>query len=84
MAFHLAGKIRRATRCSSRRDHATNVATAVSLVLFVWLAHVTVEAGRAHLAAEPERKSALLAWWSGVRLAVRRPGKVLGLCSLPA
>jgi hypothetical protein len=81
LAFHLAGKSGKHAVLESTADRANHVATAVSVVL-LWLATVTVEAGRAHLAAQPERKSAFLAWWSGVRLAVRRPGKVLGLCLL--
>ena len=79
VAFHVAGKIGDDAVLELTSSHATTVATVIT-VLFVWLAHVTVEAGRAHLAAEPERKSALLAWWSGTKLTVRRPGKVLGLC----
>jgi hypothetical protein len=49
--------------------------------LLVWLAHSTVEVGRAYLAAEPERRSAFLAWWKGARLTVRRPLQVLGMCA---
>ena len=79
LAFHLAGKSSDRALLESSADRAKMIATIVS-VLLVWLAHVTVEAGRAHFAAQPERKSALLAWWSGVRLTVRHPLKVLGLC----
>jgi hypothetical protein len=78
-AFHIGGKIGDDAVLESTASHAMTVATVIT-VLFVWLAHSTVEAGRAVLAAEPARKSALLAWWSGVKLTVRRPGKVLGLC----
>ena len=81
LAFHLAGKSGEHATLETSADAAMHWATAVS-VLLVWLAHVTVEAGRAHLAAQPERKSAVLAWWSGVRLAVRRPGKVFAVCLL--
>jgi hypothetical protein len=79
IAFHFAGKSGEHAVVEATSDRATRIATGVS-VLFLWLAHVTVEAGRAHLAAQPERKSTFLAWWSGVRLVLRRPGKVLGLC----
>jgi hypothetical protein len=79
LAFHLANKSAERAVLESSADHAKALATAVS-VLLVWLAHVTVEAGRAHLAAQPERRSAVLAWWSGVRLTVRHPLRVLGLC----
>ena len=49
-------------------------------LIFVLLAHVTLEAGRAHFAAQPQRRSAFLAWWRGVVLLVRHPLRVLGLC----
>ncbi len=39
----------------------------------VWLAHVTLDAGRARLAANPSRRSAFLAWLSGTWLVVRNP-----------
>ncbi len=79
VAFHFAGKSSERAVVEATSDRAMRIATGVS-VLFFWLAHVTLEAGRAHLAAQPERKSAFLAWWGGVRLVLRRPGKVLGLC----
>jgi hypothetical protein len=41
-------------------------------VLF-FLAHLTLDAGRAQLAASPTRRSAFLAWTSGAWLVVRRP-----------
>ena len=81
LAFHLAGKSSEHAVLESTADRAKMIATIVS-VLLVWLAHVTVEAGRAHFAAQPERKSALLAWWAGARLTVRHPLRVLGLCLL--
>jgi hypothetical protein len=52
----------------------------IGAALVVWLAHSTVELGRAVLVAEPERRSAFLAWWTALRLLVRRPLQVLGLC----
>lgn len=79
MAFKLA---------SRANAHATleSVATRNSLLagiaaaLLVWLAASTVETARAVLVAEPERRSALKAWWRGVGLLVRRPGPVLAVC----
>jgi hypothetical protein len=41
-----------------------------------------VEAGRAFFVADPERRSAWGAWWSGVKLTARRPLQVLGLSLL--
>jgi hypothetical protein len=78
-AFHMAHRWSERGVLESTADHATQLAIGVS-VLLVWLAHVTIEAGRAHLAAQPERKSAFLAWWSGVRLTLRHARRVLGLC----
>ena len=63
----------------STASHLSLASGAVA-VLLVWLANVTVDAGRAHFAAEPERRSAFLAWWSGVKLTARHPLDVLGLC----
>jgi hypothetical protein len=81
LAFHLAERSGERAVTEATAERATHLATAVA-VLLLWLANVTLEAGRAHLAAQPERTSAFLAWWSGVRLTVRRPGRVLGLCLL--
>jgi hypothetical protein len=52
----------------------------IGVAVLVWLALSTVEVGRAVLVAEPERRSAFLAWWRGVRFFVRRFPSVLGLC----
>jgi len=78
LAFHFAHKSSDTAIVESTATRGHLFAILVSVVLF-WLANVTVEAGRAHLGAEPERRSAFLAWWSGVRLLVRRPLPVLGL-----
>jgi hypothetical protein len=37
------------------------------------LAHITVEAGRAQLALDSGRRSAVKAWWRGVKLIKARP-----------
>jgi hypothetical protein len=50
--------------------------------LVLLLAQITLDAGRAHFAAQPERRSAFLAWWSGAVLVVRHPGRALGLCAV--
>jgi hypothetical protein len=81
LALHFANKSSEHAVLESAGNRAMHVAMAVSVVL-VWLAHVTVDAGCAHFAAAPERKSALVAWWSGVRLTVRHPVQVLALCFL--
>ena len=51
----------------------------LATVLLVFLAQLCVDAARAMFAAEPYRKSAILAFWAGVRLLVRRPLRSIGL-----
>ncbi|MEF9978097.1 MAG: hypothetical protein RR834_06320 [Thermomonas sp.] len=53
-----------------------NIAFAIGAVLFV-LAHASVEAGRGWLATDGRLRSAIKAWWRGVRLLGRRPVAVL-------
>lgn len=60
----------------SNADNASLIATIVLAVL-VLLAHATVESGRAMLAIDPARRSAVKAWWRGVKLFFRRPVAVL-------
>lgn len=59
-------------------DAATgrNIAFVVGGVLFV-LAHASLEAGRGWLATDGRLRSALKAWWRGVKLLCRRPVAVL-------
>jgi hypothetical protein len=44
---------------------------AIGVIFF--LAHLTLDAGRARLAARPDRRSALVAWLSGTWLVLRHP-----------
>lgn len=53
-------------------EQARNIALGVTAVLLV-LAHASVEAGRGMLAADPARRSAVLAWGRGLMLLLRRP-----------
>lgn len=48
-----------------------------SVLLFA-LAHATLDAGRAALAIERRRTSAVKAWWSGCKLLLRRPLATMG------
>lgn len=48
-------------------------------VIAIFLAHLTVDAGRAHLAARPERRSAFLAWSAGAWMVLRRPVNTVAL-----
>lgn len=61
----------------SEAAFASMLGTAAAVLLFA-LAAATVDAGRAVLAAEPRRTSAVKAWCSGVRLMARRPLAALG------
>ena len=57
-------------------DTGRTVAFVVGGVLFV-LAHASLEAGRGWLAADGRLRSALKAWWRGLKLLCRRPVAVL-------
>ena len=60
---------------------AAGAALGATLVagLLVLLAHATLDAGRAVLALDRRRSSAVLAWCDGLGLLVQRPFAVLGL-----
>ncbi|HEY1693363.1 MAG TPA: hypothetical protein VGG39_14450 [Polyangiaceae bacterium] len=77
--LHAIGKSNAHAVHESAAWHAT-LAGWFGAVVLVGLASSTVEVGRAYLVAEPERRSAFLAWWRGARLTVRRPVAVLGTC----
>ncbi len=61
---------RAVTEAAARQAHLAALGAAA---LLVWLAHLTLDAGRAQLAVRPSRSSALLAWGAGLRLLLRRP-----------
>lgn len=52
-------------------------ADAAAALLFA-LALATLDAGRAVLAADRRRRSAVIGWWHGLRLLARQPGAMLG------
>jgi hypothetical protein len=86
IAGALAAAIMHFARRSGAHEVLETVASRNALIagivvaLLIWLAQSTVEVGRAVLVAEPERRSAFLAWWRGVRFFVRRFPRVFGLC----
>ncbi|AXA91909.1 hypothetical protein [Massilia sp. YMA4] len=51
---------------------------AAALALLVLLANLTLDAGRAALAIDRRRPSAVAGWWRGLGLLARRTGAVLG------
>ncbi|MUI12147.1 hypothetical protein GJV26_06600 [Massilia dura] len=53
------------------------VGAAVAAVLLVLLANLTLDTGRAALAIDLRRTSAVKAWWRGLALVRQRPGGVL-------
>ena len=80
-----AGLLLRAARKVSERALTETEAVAAGRwalagsALLLLVAHVTLDAGRAQMAARPERRSALLAWLAGAWLVARRPVRSLGL-----
>ena len=56
-------------------------ADTVAALLFA-LALATLDAGRAVLAADRRRRSAVICWWHGLRLLARHPGAMLGSYAL--
>ncbi|PWF54560.1 hypothetical protein [Massilia glaciei] len=49
------------------------LAAVLGLALLLMLAHASLDAGRAALALDRRRSSALKAWWSGCKMLARRP-----------
>jgi hypothetical protein len=78
LAFSLAGKGAAMAVLESRAATYHYLAIAASAILLV-LAHVTVEAARAQLAADESYSSTFKAWRDGVRLTVHRPLAVFGI-----
>jgi hypothetical protein len=81
-ALHLAKKMGEKAVLESTADHQFTAALILLIVLLV-LAHITEEAGRAQFALDPSRRSAVKAWWRGVKLVKSHPlaafGNYLGL-----
>jgi hypothetical protein len=69
----VAGMVTEAAAASRQRW----ALVAIGALLFV--AHLTVDAGRARMAAQPDRRSALKAWFAGTWLILRRPFLALGV-----
>jgi hypothetical protein len=56
----------------SSADTATLVAACIAALLFA-IGDASLDAGRAILASDRRRKSAVVAWWHGFKLLLRRP-----------
>jgi len=77
VAFKVAGKSLDTAILESDAKHATHIAMFVAALAFA-LVHATIDAGRALLANERRRRSAIVAWWGGVKVLLHRPFSVLG------
>lgn len=75
-AFKLASDAGEKAVWARQAERQMLLAVAASAVA-LWLAHLTLDAGRAVLSAEPSRRSSFLAWCAGVRLLVRQPLRAL-------
>ena len=53
-------------------NHLKWAAIAVSAIVFAW-ANASLDAARASLALNPGKRSAIKAWWRGLKLVVRHP-----------
>jgi hypothetical protein len=58
-------------------------AAAVASLILWFVAQLSVDAGRAAFAVDPQRRSAWRAWWSGVRLLAHRPWRMLLAGAVP-
>ena len=77
VAMHVAGKNADAAILASQVDRARYIALFIAALLFVF-AHASVEAARAQFAADATLRSAIRAWWRGLKLVLRRPLAMLG------
>jgi hypothetical protein len=79
--IELAGKhAEKAILASDERPY--KLAVIALLVLLFVLVNATLDAGRADLAIDRRRTSAVKAWWRGAKLLWQRPGAVLGIYAM--
>jgi len=76
-AWRLAGRTAETALLEGDAEQAAHLAMLATGALLL-LAHATVDAGRAVLAADRRRTSAVMAWFAGCRLLLRRPLALLG------
>lgn len=77
LAAHWADRISETAVLQADADRAGRLA-AFAAALLALLAHASIDTGRALLAVETGRRSAVLAWFGGCRLLLRRPLALLG------
>jgi hypothetical protein len=76
--FYLAARANERVTTETAADRNYVFAAACAAVA-VFVFHLLVEAGRAQFAADPGRRSAVLALWTGARLLLRRPVRALAV-----
>jgi hypothetical protein len=76
-ALHLAKKYAETAILEANADLANHAALALLALLLV-IAHVTVDAGRAQLANDSRRRSAVKAWWQACKLICKHPAAIFG------
>lgn len=74
---NLATQYAAKTLLESNADLANHAALLIGIVLF-FIADASVDAGRAQFVLSSKRRSAIKAWWRGVKLICRRPVSGLG------
>jgi hypothetical protein len=74
--MHAASTYGEQTMLESEASHARLAAVIVIALLFA-IADASLDAGRAVLASDRRRRSAVKAWWAGFRLLLRRPVALL-------
>ena len=77
LATHAADRAAEAAVLQADGERAELLAR-LAVLLLVLLAHATLDTGRALLAAEPHRQSAVLAWFGACRRLARRPLALFG------
>jgi|GEM_PF-1513031 len=78
VAFKLANQAGEKALLESQAALGARAALLVAAISY-FLAQLILDAARAHFAAQPERRSAFLCWWNGVKLLFRQPGKMLAI-----
>lgn len=81
LADGAAERVRTAVTCAEARPWQIGAAAGAAALML--LAHVTVDLGRAALALDRRRTSAVAAWWRGLGMLVREPGGVLAAWFVP-
>lgn len=76
-ALRLTHKMGEKAVLESTADHE-HTAAMILLIVLLAVAHATIEAGRAQLAIDGSRRSAVKAWWRGLKLIKARPLATFG------